>query len=96
MAEIHYKGSKLYDVSFNYPKDDYISALLINDYKAHILSFRKNKKYTYAINEYLNNIEFNRYIHKDLKEIQYYITDTEFYIINKYEEYKTIYRSRWI
>lgn len=98
-AEIHSKGSKLCDyvVRFNYPKDDYISALLINDYKAYILSYPNQSYYDFVINEYMNNSQFNKFIHDDAKELQYYITDTKFYLINKYEEYKSLYRdSKWI
>lgn len=90
MAEIKSNGSEFYDyvVSFNYPHDDYISALLINDYKAYILSDnKKTKKYDEVINEYINNKEFSKYIHQD-KELNYYISDTKFYLINKYNEYK--------
>ena len=67
MAEIHSNGSKFYDyvVSFNYPQDDYISALLINDYKAYILSNRKQKRYDYVIQEYISNKQFYKYIHQD-------------------------------
>lgn len=102
IAEIKHKGSEFYDdvVRCTYPKDDYISALLINDYKAYILSLNKKKRvlrYEYVMSEFINNISFNNFIHKYKKELLYYISDTQFYLINKYNEYiEKQEKSRWI
>lgn len=101
IAEIDLVSSKDYDVRCT-NEDDYISALLINDYKAYILSLNSKKRiirYEYAIKEFITNESFNKYIHDNKDELLYYISDTQFYLINKYNEFEQnniLEHGRWI
>lgn len=92
IAEIKFSRSKFYDViiNYSYPKEDYISALLISDYKAYILSltdFRKANKYDLAMKEYISNNLFNKFIHDNESELLSFIEDTRFYLLNKYSDF---------
>lgn len=102
------KNCEFYDtiVNFGFNNTDYISLLLINDYKKYVLSRgnktkNKIKQYDLIMNEYVTNKKFYKYVQDEYNNCANFVLDGRIYILNEYNKFlnnkvRTDLVSRWI